>query len=547
MLLFQLLLTARGVKLMKKKTLKIFVNSFIVSLFAIWVVNELFLVTPNKSSQNVIIPEQGIALFLQSDVVDPALSKPVKTVVLNELATAADDEVQIDEDLFTFTESAGQSYAINSVEDVADIPLERTGSKNLRRPMKRPNAAPKFEVAPEVEATPAMTKLAAAEPQTAEPAAVSAAPIVAPENVADEQSAQAATLPAEPIVVAAAREPAESTAAPVEEENVIVPLQRSFASRNAEDIEIATAAPQSQVAMMGDTAATGALAIEKQNAPEEKITKVWHPMSEESNDSPWVVAKGNKFSKNSQVAEQFANISDSEVDKMLNMPKAAEEGEEVQVTEMVKNILIPIPEDIMNDKNLTPQLVSPKKNKNAAEEDDAATESENTEEKKEGILKSIASIFSSKNSDEADKSAADESDNAPKKKGLFSAFDRKEKSSFKKILPAEMKLSFQPGRAEISGQTLRWIEAFANKAIEDDSVILQIRIDQTSSFELQQKRLNLLHNILTNKGVGYHKIDTVLTSREPNSFIIRTLKINDNSKNDSLRSNNRKALNYQSW
>ena len=486
----------------------------------------------------MVIPEQGIALFLQSDVVDPALSKPVKSLVLNEPTAAAAEDVQIDKDLFTFAEINNEGYAINSVEDVADIPLERTGGKNPRRPLKRPNTAPKVIT----QAAQTVMKLAAAEPEVIEP---KVEPIAEPaENIAQAaaESLPTVALPEEPTVVA------EPVAAPItEEENVAVPLQRSFASRDAEDIEIAAAAPQSQVAMMGDTAAAGALAIEKENAPEIEVQKVWHPMQEENQDSPWVVAKGNKFSKNSQVTEEFANISDSEVDRILNTPKATEEGEEVQVSEMVKNILIPIPEDIMNDKNLTPQLVSPKKNKNAAEEEDVVAESEDGEEKKGGILKSIASIFSGKDEADDDKAATEDTAAYKKKKGLFSAFGKEEKSSFKKILPAEMKLSFQPGRAEISGQTLRWIEAFANKAIEDDSVILQIRIDQTSSFELQQKRLNLLHNILTNKGVGYHKIDTVLTSREPNSFIIRTLKINDNSNNDSLRSNNRKALNYQSW
>ena len=154
-------------------------------------------------------------------------------------------------------------------------------------------------------------------------------------------------------------------------------------------------------------------------------------------------------------------------------------------------------------------------------------------------------------SDENAETAADDNENLqteekPKKRrGLFSAFSRDKSPA--KILPAEMRLSFQPGRAEISGTTLRWIQAFANKVIEDPSVILEIRIDRTSSFELQQKRLNLLHNILTNKGVEYEKINTVFTSREPNSFIIRTLRINENVNNTVQESNKGRNLYYQSW
>ena len=110
-----------------------------------------------------------------------------------------------------------------------------------------------------------------------------------------------------------------------------------------------------------------------------------------------------------------------------------------------------------------------------------------------------------------------------------------------------MRLSFQPGRAEISGTTLRWIEAFANKVNDDPAVILEVRIDRTSSFDLQQKRLNLLYNILINKGVDYEKINTVFTTREPNSFIIRTLRINENVGNNIKKNDNRRALYYQSW
>ena len=217
---------------------------------------------------------------------------------------------------------------------------------------------------------------------------------------------------------------------------------------------------------------------------------------------------------------------------------------------MVKNILIPIPEDIMNDKNLTPQLVSPKKNKKQENEETAAeSDTEKNDGKSGGLLKSLASMFGS--SDENTETAADDNENLqteekPKKRrGLFSAFSRDKSPA--KILPAEMRLSFQPGRAEISGTTLRWIQAFANKVIEDPSVILEIRIDRTSSFELQQKRLNLLHNILTNKGVEYEKINTVFTSREPNSFIIRTLRINENVNNTVQESNKGRNLYYQSW
>lgn len=166
-----------------------------------------------------------------------------------------------------------------------------------------------------------------------------------------------------------------------------------------------------------------------------------------------------------------------------------------------------------------------------------------------GLLKSLASMFGS--SDENAETAADDNENLqteekPKKRrGLFSAFSR-DKSPAKSCRRNE---TFLPaGQSRNFGHHASLDTGFRQQnVIEDPSVILEIRIDRTSSFELQQKRLNLLHNILTNKGVEYEKINTVFTSREPNSFIIRTLRINENVNNTVQESNKGRNLYYQSW
>ena len=101
------------------------------------------------------------------------------------------------------------------------------------------------------------------------------------------------------------------------------------------------------------------------------------------------------------------------------------------------------------------------------------------------------------------------------------------------IMPAELRLSFAPNRAEISGQTLRWIYAFAVNARDHNDVYVEVRIDGTSSYALQQKRLNLLSSIFASRGVDYRKIHTVFTSREPNSFIIRNIRFNNEYKGET--------------
>ena len=84
------------------------------------------------------------------------------------------------------------------------------------------------------------------------------------------------------------------------------------------------------------------------------------------------------------------------------------------------------------------------------------------------------------------------------------------------ISPTELKLSFQANRAEISGQTLEWIKAFSENVVNYDDVAIEIRLDRSASYELQQKRLKLLYKILANNGVEYRKINIIFTDREPN-------------------------------
>lgn len=533
---------------MRKKTLKIFVNSFVVSLFTIWAVNGLFAVPEKRRNAEISIPDKNIALFFQHEAptVNYSASTPVRAFSLAALAPKpAEREIFIDKNLFVFDDEE-EGIRINSVEDAADIPLEYSAAASVFNPAK------------------SMTASNDSQPVAERPAVVAAAapqPATVANNVFEEEAGTNRTEPA--AERQNAEKPAETAKTqllaatlPQQADSEAIPLE--FGNGAAEKVEIASKAPDNQIAMAdGGKLNIDKIAVEQTAEATKAAPREWYEMSEKdtagNTDSPWVVAKGTRNPKNNHVLDEdfYKGMSESEINAALNAPeKIAEDGKEVQVAEMVKNILIPIPEDIMNDKNLTPQLVSPKKNKKQENEETAA-ESDTAENdgKSGGLLKSLASMFGS--SDENTETAADDNENLqteekPKKRrGLFSAFSRDKSPA--KILPAEMRLSFQPGRAEISGTTLRWIQAFANKVIEDPSVILEIRIDRTSSFELQQKRLNLLHNILTNKGVEYEKINTVFTSREPNSFIIRTLRINENVNNTVQESNKGRNLYYQSW
>lgn len=362
---------------------------------------------------------------------------------------------------------------------------------------------------------------------------------------------------------------------------------------------------------IAEKADTNSVALAESSIPlnsliEDKTTEI--AKNEEKDKSPWVVAKGakiinNKFAGTGAELNVKANIDNSRKVKTVQ-------------AQIADNILIPIPEEILKEGDVTPQLISSSKNKELKEKVDAQIIEKKTAVKKtyepieekatgtEDKAKEKKNKLSSKAESTVKKEKQKENNNidytkenlktysTPKetkkttekekkdKKTIFDSItniftstikapevgvskigkddeksdyftklsSKQKKEKVTKILPTEIKLSFRPNRAEISGMTLRWLEAFANATKEDDTIVLEVRINGNSSFELQKKRFELLHNILTNKGVEYNKINTVFTNREANSFIIRTVKIDKPTNKSSV---NNKVVNkpqfYQDW
>lgn len=285
-----------------------------------------------------------------------------------------------------------------------------------------------------------------------------------------------------------------------------------------------------------------------------------------STDTPWVVAKGSKHIKNKQLLEDF--------DTTKNQPQLTDdfiltledsEQSSYDVAERIKSsIIFPIPSEILNDENLVPTFIkkTQKAPSSAAKQQKAPpTEVKQTpdtadrglkiitkapiqedagKDNSKGLLNSISSWFSPNEESKpvapvkttpsySSQEKAAYSQPVPSNNNEFVNFYKtlQETSAAHKnntIIPSELKLSFQPERAEISGQTLRWLKAFSEAAQNDDTY-LQVRLDVSASTELQKKRLNLLYTIFMNNGVDFKKIDTVFSLTEPNAFIIRTLKL----------------------
>lgn len=571
---------------MRKKAVKNFVYSFLFSLLAVAAVGKVFFrapETPKNQTGNKVIKTQDISLF----------SKP-KDLTVRQIAAATAVDVSAIEDLTAPAPAAEVVAPKEALEQKPEVLAENTVTATSQTVIK----------------SSINTDLAAAQEIVLEPEEIVSAQVAAPayeqsgivyadisDTLQDEKTQNIIlSKPSEPLKVLYAPEDkdisaenivvAENTVtdnaalsvAPLEDDEI--PLVETSGTLHKQ-IEVQNSASGSEIAMLEPNVLVNT--IEEAEAPEEKTLaeadlkqNEWQQMSEKQpEESPWVVAKGNRFAKNKAVVEQFAQseqtleetpvAAEEEADESQPKPEeqtsllrpAAEDenislalkaedgnisgGETKVAYQMVPNLLIPIPDDIANDPNLTPQLsYSPddKPAKKGEVKEPAATAPNdggglNEDEKKTGLFKSITSWFAGNKDKSKDENPQTEiSQSSGQSRSTFDFFGVGNKfpgqSKPAKILPAELRLSFQPNRAEISGQTLRWIHAFADNARDNDDLYIEIRIDGTSSFALQKKRLNLLSTILANRGVDYRKINIVFTSREPNSFIIRNIRFNNN-------------------
>lgn len=313
-----------------------------------------------------------------------------------------------------------------------------------------------------------------------------------------------------------------------------------------------------------------------QSDNEEKSAMLPTDLTEEEKNqinSPWVVAKGSPSMKNKKLLDELNQSSDGNLftDK-LAINSNTQDNLSFKVAEKIKqSIIFPIPDEILNDENLTPTFISsaqkkenkaktsPKPQKTVQKVKDV-TPQENLQITKQqspatatpqgdgkSILDSISSWFSDKPDVAAD---VEKPVSQPKKKStpaysshgqqqapkvykqnssedlanFYESLQKVKKDHVeRKIIPEELKLSFQPGRAEISGTTLKWLKAFSEATI-NNTTRLQIYLDASATPELQKKRLNLLYTIFMNNGVDFQKVDTLFSLTEPDTFIIRTAK-----------------------
>ena len=352
-----------------------------------------------------------------------------------------------------------------------------------------------------------------------------------------------------------------------------IPLKHNYQTENgvvtvtdtANKGQIALASHNVSIYNMGtenQAEITDPLAVSEKSENEGTTDNAAENVQTDVEDSPWEVATtGNKHAAKNTLA-----ATSDKLEKEVNLPDA----EATQTAyKMQQNLLIPIPEDILNDENLTPQFSTSEENLRLEEElraknklppledgvndpnsetkrqnsespdlipsiddekdfdEDTYDDVENDEQTSQNLKDSIAAWFSGIKTKAADSVSADKkSDKSTGSTGgkSSSIFQKLLGDKDKDVMPTELKLAFQPNRAEISGQTLDWLHAFADNAVQNENVVVEIRVDKTASPAIQQKRLTMLYKIFADNGVEPKKINIIFTDREPNSFIIRNVR-----------------------
>ena len=565
---------------MKKTAIKTFAYSFSFSLFIILTINGAFLHKKSQKTTPREISQKNIILFLKNSPLTStpprAKALPVKKIMLSKL----EDIKKIDKIL---------------IPDKIDVPIsfENIDPQETSAPIKIAVSIP-LDISGEAKANmDKAAEIAFNEERSFDEEISFDEDIVISQKVFESSLRDNSSLnnaeivqpvkEASPILTRESIEIADLKTVPIKkivfekEKRLLIPIEMGNTHKTASNqkVIIASADSTNQIALSDNTVPLKGFAEDMAD----KINGIkgvddaaqWKELEDMAlSSSPWVVAKGSPFPKNTIGSIlQNKTISKEAKKELLKKARIHLTGQGVQIaTETLQNLIIPIPKDILEQSDLVPMLSSvpkdnedvkirPKKETAEKVEDTnfLSSVNENSGKEKSTLISSITSIFSSSKDKDGtsgfDSSIFSKSKDENSSDGnLLDRWKNKDNKprKFGKILPVEIRLSFQPSRAEISGQTLKWLHAFAENTRENATSAIEIRIDGTNSMMLQQKRLNLLHNILTNSGVEYDKIKTVFTSREPNSFIIRTIKLKTNTNTgDGFYDSRNNKNNYMPW
>jgi hypothetical protein len=89
-------------------------------------------------------------------------------------------------------------------------------------------------------------------------------------------------------------------------------------------------------------------------------------------------------------------------------------------------------------------------------------------------------------------------------------------------MPHEIRITFYPQDAAFSGQTLKWVRAFAWAALQDPRLIVEVRASCAEA-DLQDARLKLVKGVLMGAGLSTHQIVVNYTNRPVDTMLLRAV------------------------
>ena len=91
------------------------------------------------------------------------------------------------------------------------------------------------------------------------------------------------------------------------------------------------------------------------------------------------------------------------------------------------------------------------------------------------------------------------------------------------IMPMDLKVSFYPNATDFSGKTIKWVNAFSFRALQDPRYVIQVRLSKEKPY-LQEKRLRLVEKILMGSGLSKHQLVVDYVDRPEDSLVLRMVK-----------------------
>ncbi len=477
---------------MKTHGLKAFISSFSVSMFAIFVASNNF-ASPHQNKVAKIVPSKNIALFFKD--APSASGSPIGQVQKIALTTSVISNIAEVEPMQE--ETLAPQAEIAHIEDLPqsyDVPLVYVENKQEAEKIIQDYA--------EIIKKPAEVKI-----------------IKPVEPTQDLVYAPTLAKSTEGIEVAKA------------ENAILIPITKNNKVIYGGDISISDSSTlEAKVAQASPSAFSSAITPTPTAVIEEKpkdTPPLWIKMSDTDEtpileDTTWSIAQGSAHPKNKMMQRQ----------KAPNQEVLKEEGAQTKSAEKpLQNILIPLPDSFSKSAEEMPSFVE------KTEEEIKTIESEIKEDateakeviqtkmpEKTSILKNITSLFSKKSEDQTGNQELNP-DNPQEVSDTKTIAPRaRVAKNIKRIMPTEIRLAFAPNRVEVSGQTLSWLNSFAEKS-KSDEIGLEIRVDGANSPLLQQKRLNMIYSILSAKNVDPQRVKTVFTGRDANSFIIKIVSL----------------------